>query len=182
MTWKDMLPVITENLPRDMQAPTARPKIRPIPTLVGCEITLDSAQGILLPPDSGDFKRANITKRAIRIGIFDTVKKEYIANAIQVEANWQASAADKWQFVKNNTNSLNPALFRTTQKDNLDLSNTKFIFEFIMYYKKDVTQKGVKQNELSCGWAASDDLNICNKAQTLKLKVTGGSPTSAILI
>lgn len=96
MTWKDMLPVINETLPREMQAPTTRPKIRPIPTLVGCEITLDSAQGILLPVDSGDFKRVNITKRAIRIGIFDTVKKEYIANAIQVEANWQASAGDKW--------------------------------------------------------------------------------------
>jgi len=43
MTWKDMLPVINETLPREMQAPTTRPKIRPIPTLVGCEITLDSA-------------------------------------------------------------------------------------------------------------------------------------------
>ena len=37
-----------------------------------------------------------IIKRAIRIGIFDIKKKEFIANAVQAEATWQANAEDKW--------------------------------------------------------------------------------------
>ena len=182
MTWKDMLPVITEHLPREMSAPTTRPKIRPLASLLGCEITLENATGILLPQNSQDFKRENIMKRAVRIGIFDSVKKEYIANAVQVEATRQDNAADKWNFAKNNTTSLNPVLFRTTRKDGLDLSNTKFIFEFIIYYKKEIPQKGFQNTELCCGWAATEDLNVCNAGKSLKLKVTGGSPTAAILI
>lgn len=73
-----------------------------------------------------------IVKRALRIGIFDIKKKEFIANAVQIEATWQANAEDKWQFPK----SLNPVLFRSTEKDNLDLENTIFVFEFVIYYKK----------------------------------------------
>jgi len=61
-----------------------------------------------------------IVKRAVRIGIFNAAKKDYLANAVQVEARWEASAEDKWLFNKTNV-SLNPVLFRSTRKDNIDL-------------------------------------------------------------
>jgi hypothetical protein len=52
-----------------------------------------------------------------------------------VEANWQASSEDKWTFPKLAT-SLNPILFRSTKKDDLDLNSISFIFEFVIYHKK----------------------------------------------
>ena len=135
MTWKDMLPVIADQLTPDMHAPANRPKIRPIPNQYGCEIALEWAAGIPLPPNSADFDRSMIKMRAVRIGIFDSVKKEYYANAVQVEAKLQPNTEDKWVFTKSTT-SLNPVLFRSTRKDDLDLSTSKIIFEFVIYYSK----------------------------------------------
>ena len=76
-----------------------------------------------------------VKMRAVRIGIFDAIKKEYFANAVQVEAKLQANTEDKWVFTKSNI-SLNPVLFRSTRKDDLDLTNTRFVFEFVIYYAK----------------------------------------------
>ena len=71
----------------------------------------------------------------MRIGIFDTKKREYFANAVQVEARKADNAEDKWLFTKSNV-SLNPVLFRSTKKDDLDLESMWFVFEFVIYYKK----------------------------------------------
>ena len=49
MTWKDMLPVNPETLQQELQGAANRPKIRPINTQIGCEIQLESAEGIPLP-------------------------------------------------------------------------------------------------------------------------------------
>ena len=115
--------------------------------------------------------------RAVRIGIFDSVKKEYFANAVQVEAKLQPNTEDKWVFTKSNV-SLNPVLFRSTRKDDLDLASTRFIFEFVIYYTK-----GTRNTELCCGWAMTDDLTCAHRPlNNFKLQVRGGSPTTEILI
>ena len=70
-----------------------RPLIRPVENQYGCEITIESAQGIPLPPTTKDFDRDMVVKRAVRIGIFNASKKDfaervyrffnfYIANAV----------------------------------------------------------------------------------------------------
>lgn len=118
-----------------------------------------------------------IVKRAVRIGVFDLQKKEYLANAVQVEAKLLEKTEDKWVFAKTNV-SLNPVLFRSNKKDDLDETNTQFIFEFVIYYKK-----GTQRTELCCGWAATEDLTVANRSLNgFKLKVHGGSPTTEILI
>lgn len=71
MTWRDMLPLINEQMTREMQQKGCKPHIRPIPNEHGCEITIESAQGIPLPEDDKNFSRDMIVKRAVRIGIFD---------------------------------------------------------------------------------------------------------------
>lgn len=179
MTWKDMLPVTNDHLTQEMtQNRDMRPMIRPIETQHGCEITLEGAQGIPLPNNGKDFDRANIVKRAVRVGIFDSQKKEYFANAVQVEAGWQANTEDKWIFSKNNV-SLNPVLFRSTRKDNLDLDHSQFVFEFVIYYRS----SGSPNTELCCGWALTEDLAMVTRpVGNLKLQVHGGSPTAEILI
>ena len=111
------------------------PTIRPIESQYGSEITLEGAQGIPLPPTTKEFDRNMVVKRAVRIGIFDSKKKTYISNAVQIEAKWEQKAEDKWNFTKSNT-SLNPVLFRSTRKDDLDLQAMQFIFEFVIYYKR----------------------------------------------
>ena len=130
-----MLPVLSEQLTPEMQQKANQPKIRPILSQYGSEITLESAEGIPLPPNSADFQREHVKKRAVRIGIFDTKKREYFANAVQVEARKADNAEDKWLFTKSNV-SLNPVLFRSTKKDDLDLESMWFVFEFVIYYKK----------------------------------------------
>ena len=52
-----------------------------------------------------------------------------------MEASWAANAEDKWTFSTSNV-SLNPVLFRSTKKDDLDLEHMWFVFEFVIYYKK----------------------------------------------
>lgn len=177
MTWKDMLPVHADKLTTEMQQKANMPKIRPLATLYGCEITIESATGVALPLNSAEFQRENIKKRAVRIGIFDTKRKEYFANAVQVEASWAANAEDKWIFSKTNV-SLNPVLFRSTKKDDLDLSSMWFIFEFVIYYKK-----GNQNVEMCCGWTHTEDLTVCKrKLDKMPLNIQGGSPTAEILI
>ena len=119
---------------------------------------MESAEGIPLPPNSADFQREHIKKRAVRIGIFDTKRKEYFANAVQVEARWEQKAEDKWLFSKT-VSSLNPVLFRSTKKDDLDLESMWFVFEFVIYYKK-----GNQNTELCCGWAHTE-MNIAKRKQ-----------------
>ena len=113
----------------------------------------------------------------MRIGIFDTKRKEYFANAVQVEADclWR-KAEDKWIFKKTDI-SLNPVLFRSTKKDDLDLESMWFVFEFVIYYKK-----GNQNTELCCGWAHTEMNMAKRKQDKVKMDVQGGSPTTEILI
>ena len=156
-----------------MQQKTNRPMIRPQENQYGCEISIEGATGIAIPGE--DFKNS-IAKRAVRIGIFDKTKREYVANAVQVEADWAENARDKWIFKKTNT-SLNPVLFRSTKRDDLNLENMQFVFEFVIYYKQ-----GNTSSELCCGWACTDDLSVVSRSIKVPLEVQGGSPTSKIMI
>ena len=50
MLYKDMMPVVVENLPPDIQSKkVAHPKLRPQSIDVGCEITFEEATGVPLP-------------------------------------------------------------------------------------------------------------------------------------
>lgn len=179
MTWRDMLPVVTEQLSKEMHAPANRPKIRPAATQLGCEIAVEWAAGIPLPQNSADFDRNMIKMRAVRIGIFDSARREYLANAVQIEAKLQANTEDKWVFAKSSS-SLNPVLFRSTRKDDLDVGATRFVFEFVIYYQ---AKNAASCTELSCGWAMTDDLSCANRSlNNFKLQVRGGSPTTEIII
>ena len=42
----------------------------------------DIAEGVPLPKAGSGFDRSQIVKRAIRVGLFDTSKKDFIYNAI----------------------------------------------------------------------------------------------------
>lgn len=75
-----MYPLLTEELTKDYMNPHNRPRIRPNPTTLGSIITLDEAEGVPLPPDGPDFDRKSVVKRAVRIGLYDTVKKDFIHN------------------------------------------------------------------------------------------------------
>ena len=78
-----MLPVTQDHLTQEMTTNRQmRPMIRPVENQYGCEITLESAQGIPLPPTTKDFDRTMVVKRAVRIGIFNANKKDYFANAV----------------------------------------------------------------------------------------------------
>ena len=155
-----------------MQSQNNRPKIRPIENQYGCEITIEGATGIPLPETEAD--RNSIVKRAVRIGIYNKAKHDYIANAVQVEAEWADNARDKWTFKKTN---LNPVLFRSTKRDDLNLESIQFVFEFVIYYKQ-----GTQNSELCCGWACTDDLSLITRNVKLSFEVQGGSPTSKIMI
>ena len=160
MTWKDMLPMLDSQMTKEMQKKENRPCIRPIASEHACEIEITGATGIPLPEDAPNFRRDDIVKRAVRIGIFNQSTKEYMANAVQVEADWEPSKEDVWSFKKseNIMGYLNPVVFRSTKRDNLDLQNTMFIFEFVIYYKSRDSNE-----ELSCGWAGIDLQSVIDK-------------------
>jgi hypothetical protein len=110
MLYKDMLPVMQENInPNYLISKAFHPRLRPIPTEVGCELIFDECQGVPLPQASEQFDRTQIVKRAVRVGLFDTVKKDFITNVVQVNALYNMqSAEDIWEFTSVRDNGLNP--------------------------------------------------------------------------
>ena len=49
MLWKDMMPFLTEEIPKEMIKPENRPKLRPVPSTLGATITIEGAEGVPLP-------------------------------------------------------------------------------------------------------------------------------------
>lgn len=87
MLYKDLYPVMQENLnPNQMQL-QFQPRVRPLITEVGCQILFEEATGVPLPASGSGFdSRTQIVKRVVRVGLYDTVKKDFIVNAVQVNA------------------------------------------------------------------------------------------------
>ena len=101
-------------------------------------------------------------------------RKDIVANAIQVPAQWQKSDEDIWSF-DTSDKSLRNIIFRTTPKDHLE-HNSRLIIELVVYVRA-----AGKIVEMSCGWC---ELNIdeLSKAMTHKLPVLGGSPQAEMEI
>lgn len=75
-------------------------------------------------------------KRAVRVGLYDTVKKEYLANAVQVNALYSGSEAeDIWQFPNPRDFGLNPLLFRSSNKDDILKPHIFLVFELVIYVR-----------------------------------------------
>lgn len=67
-------------------------------------------------PSLGDFK--------------DSPQPKFIANSIQIPADWDPDDKDIWTF---DVNKMSQFLFRTTSQDRLDKGKTKLIFELVVY-------------------------------------------------
>jgi hypothetical protein len=61
--------------------------LQPFESLIGCEITLETAEGVPLPKDAKD-QNSIIVRRAVRVGIFDKVKRKLTFNYAMVKAEW----------------------------------------------------------------------------------------------
>jgi hypothetical protein len=83
----------------------------------------------------------------VRIGLYDTVKKDFIANAVQVNALYNQEDEDIWKFNAWRDNGTNPVLFKTANKDELVKPNIFMIFELVVSVKV-----GERVTEMSCGW------------------------------
>ena len=71
----------------------------------------------------------------IRIGLFDTVKKDFIYNAVQVNALYNQVDEDVWKFNAWRDNGTNPVLFKTSNKDEVIKANIFVIFELVVAIK-----------------------------------------------
>jgi hypothetical protein len=129
MTWKDMLPVQTDKLKQDMMTKETRPDIRPIESSTACEISIVQADGVPLPKNE-KFDRQAIVKRSIRVGLYDSYAKKYLANTAQVICSWTPDSEDVWKV---KPGALNPIMFRTTDWEDLDKEQTWFLFELVVY-------------------------------------------------
>jgi hypothetical protein len=61
---------------------------------------------------------------------------------------------------------MNPIMFRTSDQDEVDILNTWFVFEVLVY-----VQSGKKSSaqEFTCGWAKAS-INVCQqKKEKMKL-------------
>jgi hypothetical protein len=81
------------------------------------------------------------------VGLYDTVKKDFILNAVQVNALYNQSDEDIWKFNAWRENGTNPIIFRTSNKDEIVRPHIFMIFELVIYVKF-----GEKVSEISCGW------------------------------
>lgn len=83
----------------------------------------------------------------VRIGLFDTVKRDFIINAVQVNALYNQVDEDVWKFNAWKDNGTNPVLFKTSNRDDFVKPNIFMIFELVTSVKV-----GDKVTEMSCGW------------------------------
>lgn len=97
--------------------------------------------------NKGGFDKNQIVKRMIRMGLYDTVKKDFIYNAVQVNALYNQVDEDVWKFNAWRDNGTNPVLFKTSNKDEVIKANIFAVFELVVAVKQ-----GEKVTEMSCGW------------------------------
>lgn len=81
------------------------------------------------------------------MGLYDSVKKDFILNAVQVNALYNSQDEDMWRFNEWKDNGLNPVLFKTAQREEYCKGSIYLVFEFVIYVKF-----GDKTTEMSCGW------------------------------
>lgn len=116
----------------------------------------------------------------MRVAIFDTFKKDYVANTVQVGAAYEGELAeDVWKFLPERDNGLNPFIFRCASKDELCKPNFFMIFELVIYVRS-----ADKIVEVSCGWCQLELANteLFNRQMTHKLAIKGGSPSAEMII
>ena len=163
---------------------------RIIETSLGGQITVVGASGVPLPKvgEKSSFKDEHIVKRVIRVAVEKYCGNdmaghwELVGNAIQIPANWKATAEDVWEF-DNSAQSLRDILMRTTKPDGLEESEigdpARIIFELVVYCQTgeatDSVENIKKVKELCCGWCKVN-VSELKKKQTLKLPIQGGSP------
>jgi hypothetical protein len=112
----------------------------------------------------------------VRIGLYDTVKKDFIYNSAQVNAIYNQVDEDIWKFNAWKDNGTNPVLFKTAQRDEIVKPNIFVIFELVVAVKI-----GEKVTEMSCGWCQLDS-QLLERPMTHKLDIKGGSPNAEMLI
>ena len=83
----------------------------------------------------------------VRIGLYDTVKRDFILNAVQVNALYNQVDEDIWHFNAWRDNGTNPVLFKTAVRDDYCRPNIFMVFEMVVSVKM-----GEKITEMSCGW------------------------------
>jgi hypothetical protein len=73
---------------------------KPIKSRIACEIQIISADGIAYPEADSSFDPSKIVKRAIRVGLYYTTKKKYLANTVQINAKWKENQENIWTIPK----------------------------------------------------------------------------------
>jgi hypothetical protein len=141
LLWKDMMTVLPEQLTPEQARPENRPRLRPVASSVGAQITIESAEGVPIPEANKD--RDGIVKRVIRMGLYDTVKQDLVYNSAHVVATWTSKQEDIWTVAKDS-----PLLFRCTIEEDLNKQDVMLVFELVVY-----SVSNGKTTEMSCGWA-----------------------------
>ena len=87
--------------------------------------------------------------------MYDSLKKEFYANSVQVNVLYQGEQAeDVWKFPAPRDLGLNPVLFRAA--NDYVRANCFLVFEFVIYVKltSNAANDVAKVNEMSCGWCS----------------------------
>ena len=83
MMWKDIMPVVNSALYGEQRKAEFKPKIRPFPSLIASQITIEECTGVPLPKEGeNEFDRKSIVKRAVRFCLFDKMKKCFVFNSV----------------------------------------------------------------------------------------------------
>ena len=148
----------------------AEPMIKTTETTIAAQILLEGAKGVPFPEE--EIKSSDeITKRVVRVWIFDFDTNKFIGNSAHIVAKYDNRYKDEWKFNKWGETGTNPLIFRTDQLD-IKNRNVCLIFEFVIYWKQD------KDNlkELNWGWWSLKISELDRKSAKPVLDIVGGSP------
>lgn len=59
--------------------------LNPVESAIGCEISLDTAEGVSLPKE---FKPEMVVRRVVRVGLYDKKSQRLTFNTATIQAGW----------------------------------------------------------------------------------------------
>ena len=113
-----------------------------------------------------------ICHRLLKIGLYNTVTKTFIGNAISIECNSNKERPNRWVFEEDRTKFNNNIIIRYNDNDS---DNINAIFEFVLVIKNSNDISSNDSIEISCGWAYIS-LKEFMKEKEHKLEINGGNP------
>lgn len=144
--------------------------LAPKESRINAKIFLGTATGVSSPHEglfTNPDNKLKIICRTLKIVLYNQNTKQFISNALSIDATYNKDYQDRWYFEDDSKKFNNNIIIRY---NGTEIQNVVVVFEFVI-----VIQRDNVTTETSCGWT-SIPIGELYKTQEIKKPIQGGSP------